>query len=69
MLQMFGTGTACAVSPIESVVHRDQQSGRIEEFQIPTMTSGADLMQRFYKAVTDIQYGLVDRPGWVHIVE
>jgi hypothetical protein len=55
LLQMFGTGTACAVSPIGRIVYRNVETGAYEELLIPTLSSGADVMQRFYETIMDIQ--------------
>lgn len=59
---MFGTGTACAVSPIGRILYRKGQNengGIYEQLHIPTLTSGADVMQRFYETIMDIQVGIV----------
>lgn len=66
MLQMFGSGTACAVSPVGRIVYKHED--RIEELVIPTMSSDVDVMQRFYDTIVGIQQGREDRPEWVHIV-
>jgi branched-subunit amino acid aminotransferase/4-amino-4-deoxychorismate lyase len=66
---MFGAGTAVAVSPVGRIIYRDQDQDKLEELEIPTMTSGANVMQRFYETIVDIQYGRTDRPEWVRIVE
>ena len=59
-MQMFGTGTACAVSPIGRILYRKWQNGKecYDELHIPTLTSGADVMQRFYETIMDIQVGM-----------
>lgn len=69
MLQMFGAGTACAVCPIGRIVYADSVKNHMEELLIPTMESGANLMQRIYEAIVDIQYGRTDRAEWVRIVD
>ena len=69
VMQMFGSGTACAVSPIGRIVYRDAEQGRLEQLHIPTVESGASVMQRFYETIADIQYGRVDRPDWVRLVD
>jgi len=53
MLEMFGSGTACVVSPVNMVHYQG------EDLHIPTMDEGAPLASRFYKELTDIQYGRV----------
>ncbi|XP_072298849.1 branched-chain-amino-acid aminotransferase, mitochondrial [Eucyclogobius newberryi] len=51
VLEVFGAGTACVVCPVGSLLYKGQT------FQIPTMENGPDLAKRFYKELTDIQYG------------
>nr|XP_019950102.1 PREDICTED: branched-chain-amino-acid aminotransferase, cytosolic-like isoform X2 [Paralichthys olivaceus] len=49
--EMFGAGTACVVCPVGSLLYKGKT------YQIPTMQNGPDLAKRFYKELTDIQYG------------
>ncbi|XP_034448446.1 branched-chain-amino-acid aminotransferase, cytosolic-like isoform X1 [Hippoglossus hippoglossus] len=49
--EMFGAGTACVVCPVGSLLYKGKT------YQIPTMENGPDLAKRFYKELTDIQYG------------
>ena len=56
LVEIFGTGTACVVCPVDSILYKNQ---RIE---IPTMTTGAVIMSRVAKELNDIQYGKVDGP-------
>ncbi|XP_014855659.1 PREDICTED: branched-chain-amino-acid aminotransferase, cytosolic-like isoform X1 [Poecilia mexicana] len=51
VLEVFGAGTACVVCPVGSLLYRGKT------YQIPTMQNGPDLAKRFYKELTDIQYG------------
>uniref|UniRef100_A0A3P9P5B3 Branched-chain-amino-acid aminotransferase n=1 Tax=Poecilia reticulata TaxID=8081 RepID=A0A3P9P5B3_POERE len=51
ILEVFGAGTACVVCPVGSLLYRGKT------YQIPTMQNGPDLAKRFYKELTDIQYG------------
>ncbi|XP_078484488.1 branched-chain-amino-acid aminotransferase, cytosolic [Ciona intestinalis] len=51
MLEMFGAGTACVVCPIDKILYMDQT------LEIPTMENGPEIASRFYKELTDIQYG------------
>uniref|UniRef100_A0A3B3ZUE5 Branched-chain-amino-acid aminotransferase n=1 Tax=Periophthalmus magnuspinnatus TaxID=409849 RepID=A0A3B3ZUE5_9GOBI len=51
VLEVFGAGTACVVCPVGSLLYKGQM------YQIPTMQNGPDLAKRFYKELTDIQYG------------
>ncbi|XP_062387716.1 branched-chain-amino-acid aminotransferase, mitochondrial isoform X2 [Sardina pilchardus] len=51
VLEVFGAGTACVVCPVGSLLYRGKT------YDIPTMKNGPDLAKRFYKELTDIQYG------------
>ncbi|CAL8310776.1 unnamed protein product [Arctogadus glacialis] len=51
VLEVFGAGTACVVCPVGSLLYKDKT------YQIPTMQNGPDLAKRFYKELTDMQYG------------
>ncbi|XP_077414382.1 branched-chain-amino-acid aminotransferase, mitochondrial [Vanacampus margaritifer] len=51
VLEVFGAGTACVVCPVGSLLYKGQT------YDIPTMQNGPDLAKRFYKELTDIQYG------------
>ncbi|CAJ0583731.1 unnamed protein product, partial [Mesorhabditis spiculigera] len=69
LLEMFGAGTACVVSPVGKIVHENPENGKTEELHIPTMESKDNLMQRFYNTLTDIQYGRSgDMPQWTKII-
>ncbi|KAF8384302.1 hypothetical protein PRIPAC_73444 [Pristionchus pacificus] len=68
LLQMFGAGTACVVSPVGEIVYHNRKTGSYETWAIPTMSAKPNLMQRFYDHITDIQYGRTDRPEWVYEV-
>ncbi len=49
MLELFGAGTACVVSPIEHIIYEGSK------LYIPTMAGPAPLWQRFWNQLTDIQ--------------
>nr|XP_015194814.1 PREDICTED: branched-chain-amino-acid aminotransferase, cytosolic-like [Lepisosteus oculatus] len=49
--EVFGSGTACVVCPVGSLLYKG------ETYRIPTMEHGPDLAQRFLQELTDIQYG------------
>jgi len=68
MREMFGAGTACVVSPVGRILHKNKTTGQYDELLIPTMESKPNLMQRFYETIMDIQYGRLDQPGWTRIV-
>lgn len=53
---MFGSGTACVVSPISSIEYAGQL------LPIPTTDHEAPLYRRIMKRLTDIQYGHLDHP-------
>jgi branched-chain amino acid aminotransferase len=61
MKELFGAGTACVVSPVESIVFKG------EKVHIPTMDDGAPITMRLYKELTDIQYGRTPHPWSVPI--
>ena len=57
--EVFGSGTAAVISPVGQIKYGDR---------LVTVGDGkvGPLAQRFYKAITDIQYGRADDPGgWV----
>uniref|UniRef100_A0A1I7Y794 Branched-chain-amino-acid aminotransferase n=1 Tax=Steinernema glaseri TaxID=37863 RepID=A0A1I7Y794_9BILA len=68
MREMFGAGTACVVSPVGRILHKNKATGDYSELLIPTMESKPNLMQKFYETIMDIQYGRVEQPGWTRIV-
>lgn len=55
MVQMFGAGTACVVSPVGRILYKNQKTNSLEELLIPTMNAKDNLMQRFYDTIMDIQ--------------
>lgn len=55
MHEMFGTGTACVVSPVERILYKDPSTGDFEEMVIPTITHRPNLMQKLYQTIVDIQ--------------
>ncbi|OEU50888.1 MAG: branched-chain amino acid aminotransferase [Desulfobacterales bacterium C00003060] len=61
--EIFGAGTAAVVSPVSHLAWKDK---------VLTIGDGrvGPMAQRFYKAITDIQYGRADDPfGWIVPVE
>ncbi|KAH7731844.1 Protein BCAT-1 [Aphelenchoides avenae] len=69
VLQMFGAGTACVVSPVGRILYKNPESGQYENIDIPTMNSPVNVMQRLYDTIIDIQYGRIDMPGWMRVVD
>lgn len=59
---MFGSGTACIVSPIERI----QYLGT--DLQIPTMEAEKPLFSRIRDTLSAIQYGKIDHP-WAVAIE
>uniref|UniRef100_A0A8C6TB38 Branched-chain-amino-acid aminotransferase n=1 Tax=Neogobius melanostomus TaxID=47308 RepID=A0A8C6TB38_9GOBI len=61
VLEVFGAGTACVVCPVGSLLYKGQT------FQIPIEKNGTKLAERFYKELTDIQYGRTESE-WAPLV-
>jgi len=51
LLELFGSGTACVVCPIERILYEGKQ------LEIPTMVNNAPITMRLHKELTDIQFG------------
>ncbi|KNC23357.1 hypothetical protein FF38_13547 [Lucilia cuprina] len=62
LLELFGTGTACVVSPINRISYLDQN------LYIPTMEQEKPVHEMIRKTLTDIQYGKVDHP-WSVVID
>jgi len=62
VLEMFGAGTACVVSPIERILYKGRN------LHIPTMDLGAPIAMRFLKELYDIQFGRVKSHPWQELV-
>jgi branched-chain amino acid aminotransferase len=61
LMEMFGTGTACVVSPINRINYMGQ------DLYIPTMEQEKPIHEKIRETLTDIQYGKVDHPWAVEI--
>ncbi|KAJ9599068.1 hypothetical protein L9F63_010460 [Diploptera punctata] len=61
MLELFGAGTACVVSPVSTISYLGQR------LHIPTVEQDDPLYKRFRKTLTDIQYGHTPHPWAVTI--
>ncbi|XP_076450342.1 branched-chain-amino-acid aminotransferase, cytosolic-like isoform X2 [Babylonia areolata] len=59
--EVFGSGTACVVCPVERIKYL------CETLDIPTMKE-AKLTNRFHKHLSDIQYGYIPHP-WMEAVD
>ncbi|XP_076027056.1 branched-chain-amino-acid aminotransferase, mitochondrial isoform X2 [Genypterus blacodes] len=51
VMEVFGAGTACVVCPVGSLLYKDKT------YEVPMQQDGPDLAKRFFKELTDIQYG------------
>lgn len=61
--EVFGTGTACVISPVGTLGYRGNDYS-VNEGQIGEIT------RRLYNELTSIQYGTAeDRFGWIHTIE
>ncbi|XP_065364099.1 branched-chain-amino-acid aminotransferase, cytosolic [Calliphora vicina] len=62
LLELFGTGTACVVSPINRINYMGQN------LYIPTMEQEKPVHETIRKTLMDIQYGKVDHP-WAVVID
>lgn len=67
IVEMFGSGTACVVCPINSITLKGGRKLRIPHSDITHLSDsfedeGPVLTKRILKAITDIQYGRVEHP-------
>jgi len=60
--ELFGSGTACVVCPVESILYEGHK------YSIPTMVNNAPITTRLHKELTDIQFGKVSS-SWSVIAE
>lgn len=58
--EAFGAGTAAVVSPIKSFYYE----GNTYDIPIEEETGAGKLTQRVLKMMTDLQYGVTERPEW-----
>ncbi|XP_048511464.1 branched-chain-amino-acid aminotransferase, cytosolic isoform X2 [Athalia rosae] len=58
LLELFGAGTACIVSPISFIKYVDQG------LHIPTLKQPDPVYKLFYKHLTEIQYGYLPDHPW-----
>lgn len=68
LLEMFGAGTACVVSPVGQILYNNREKGLHETWEVPTMKNTPNLMQRFYETINDIQYGRTMHPTWTRTI-
>ncbi|KAI1703196.1 amino-transferase class IV domain-containing protein [Ditylenchus destructor] len=69
LLQMFASGTAVGVSPVDRILYRNPSTGEFEEILIATTVTDCAVMQRLHHALLDIQYGRIDAHEWTKIIE
>lgn len=59
---MFGTGTACVVSPVERIHYLGT------DLRVPTLEQEKPLYGRILDTLTAIQYGKIEHP-WAHTID
>lgn len=62
LLELFGSGTACIVSPINRISYLGQN------LYIPTMEQERSVFDQIRTNLTDIQYGKVKHP-WAVVID
>ncbi|XP_058827014.1 branched-chain-amino-acid aminotransferase, cytosolic [Topomyia yanbarensis] len=62
LLEMFGTGTAVVINPIECVAYDG------EDIPVPTLQQESPVYQRLYDTLTAIQFGKLDHP-WSVVID
>nr|CAD7392620.1 unnamed protein product [Timema cristinae] len=62
LLELFGTGTACVISPISSITYKDLV------IQVPSIEQEDALHAKLLKTLTDIQYGRIQHP-WATAID
>lgn len=62
LLELFGAGTACIVSPVNRINYLG------EDLFIPTMEQEKPVFEKIRKNLTDIHYGRVDHP-WAVVID
>lgn len=62
ILELFGAGTACVVSPVERINYLG------EDLHIPTLEQTKPLYLEFKNTMAEIQYGKVDHP-WARAID
>lgn len=55
LLEMFGCGTASAISPIERIVYK--KDGRLIDLRLPTTQQSNSLYKRIFDFFVDVQLG------------
>ncbi|GMS94058.1 hypothetical protein PENTCL1PPCAC_16233, partial [Pristionchus entomophagus] len=68
ILELFCTGTPSVVAPCEQIVYKAKPNEEPVAIDIPEQRDAKPLFERLRETTTGIQYGKVDRPEWVRIV-
>ncbi|KAI4497681.1 hypothetical protein M0802_007221 [Mischocyttarus mexicanus] len=63
ILEMFGSGTACIISPISNIGFMDR------DFHIPTLQQSDPIYKKLLQRLTDIQYGYIPDHPWVVTID
>lgn len=63
LLEMFGSGTACIISPIYNIGFMNR------DFRIPTMEQSDPIYKKLLKHLTDIQYGYIPDHPWTVTID
>lgn len=63
LLEMFGSGTACIISPISNIGFMNR------DFRIPTMEQSDPIYKKLLKHLTDIQYGYIPDHPWTVTID
>ncbi|CAH1393735.1 unnamed protein product [Nezara viridula] len=62
LIEVFGSGTACVVTPVKRIFYRD------DALEIPTMEQQDPIFRRMLKTITGIQYGDIEHP-WARPID
>ncbi|GMT34885.1 hypothetical protein PFISCL1PPCAC_26182, partial [Pristionchus fissidentatus] len=68
ILEFFGAGTAAVVAPCEQIVYVEKPDSEPILIDIPEPKDRKPLYRRVHETITGIQYGKIERPEWVRIV-
>ncbi|KAK2584297.1 hypothetical protein KPH14_006693 [Odynerus spinipes] len=63
LLEMFGSGTACVVTPISNIGFMNR------DLHIPTLQQSKPIYKKLLKHLTDIQYGYIPNHPWTVTID
>lgn len=63
LLEIFGAGTACIVSPVYYIDFMGQA------LHIPTLNNSEPIYKIMQKRLSDVQYGVISEHPWTLLVE